>query len=291
MFKNQREALADANSDRLAPRDAWAALSVRRIVALFWDTRLSGICLVLALLCLWEASARFEIVQSLNWPPFSSVTVALYDGLATGDLESVIGSTLWCTLRGYAIGAAIGVVLGFAVALSRPIRLTVEPTIEILRTIPATAVIPPLIFIFGLNDPLKLFVIAFAVVFPIALNTISGVASIDSIYLQVARTFGVSRARTLYRVVFPAALPFIMAGLRTSLGLALVVTVVSEMITGTGGVGYYLVQMQFALRAAEMYAALILLTAVAYLLNRIFVAWETRVIHWARTREAAWSEQ
>ena len=265
--------------------------SARRLVAMLSETRLGGVCLVLALLGLWEASARFEFVQSVNWPPFSAVLVALVRGLVAGDLGNVIESTLWCVLRGYAIGACIGVTLGFAVALWRPIRLTVEPAMEILRTIPATAIIPPLIFVFGLGDPLKLFIIAFAVVFPIALNTINGVASIDPVYLQVARTFGLSSFGTFFRVVFPAALPFIMAGLRTSLGLALIVAVVAEMIAGSGGIGYYLLQMQYALRTSEMYAALILLAAVAYVLNRMFVMWEARAIHWARTRETAWSEQ
>jgi ABC-type nitrate/sulfonate/bicarbonate transport system permease component len=266
------------------------AYSFRRFMALVWDTRLSGVVLVIALLLLWEASVQFGLVQSMNWPAFSAVMSALYAGLASGELERVIGATLWVMARGYVIGCGLGIVIGFAIALWRPVRLTVEPTIDILRTIPATAIIPPLIFVFGLGDPLKLFSIAFAVIFPVALNAISGVASIEPLYLQVARTFGTSRARTLYRVVFPASLPFIMAGLRTSLGLALIVTVVSEMIAGSGGIGYYLLQMQFALRTAEMYAAIILLTAVAYVLNRLFVMWEGRVIHWARTREAAWSD-
>lgn len=262
---------------------SWA----RRGAALFWDTRLCGVVLVLALLALWEASARLDIVQSANWPPFSVVLAALYHGLRSGDLETVIGSTLWRALRGYAIGCSLGVLLGFAIGLWRPVRLTLEPAIDILRTIPVTAIIPPLIFVFGLNDPLKLFAVAFASVFPVALNTITGVGSVDPIFLQVARTFGVSPARTLLRVVFPATLPFVIAGLRTSLGLALVVTVVAEMITGGVGIGYYLIQMQFAMRAADMYAAITLLTAVAYLLNRLFLVWESRVIHWARTREAA----
>lgn len=139
---------------------------------------------------------------------------------------------------------------------------------------------------FGINDPLKLFSVAFAVLFPVALNTMSGVASVDPIYLQVARTFGAARARTLARVIFPASLPFILAGLRTSLALALVVTVVAEMIAGDSGIGYYLVTMQFAMRSADMYAAIILLAVVAYLLNWLFIAWEARIIRWARTREA-----
>lgn len=262
---------------------------VRRLVSSLLDSRLSGVCLVLGLLCLWEGSVRFGLVQSLNWPSFSSVVVALYTSLAGGDLESVIGATLWVMVRGYTLGCVIGIVIGFAIALWRPVRLTIEPTIDILRTIPATAIIPPLIFVFGLGDPLKLFSIVFAVVFPVALNAISGVVSIDPVYLQVARTFGLSRTQTLLRIVFPATLPFIMAGLRTGLALALIVTVVSEMIAGNGGVGYYLLQMQYALRPAEMYAAIILLAAVAYSINRLFVMWEARVIHWARTREAAWN--
>ena len=281
-------------SSTSATREPWVhenapATRVRRFTTMFWDTRLSGVCLVIALLALWEISVRLNLVQSLNWPAFSAVVVALVRNISSGELATVIGSTLWIMVRGYAIGCGLGIILGFAIALWRPVRLTLEPSVDILRTIPATAIIPPLIFIFGLGDPLKIFSISFAIVFPMALNTISGVISVDTTYLQVARTFGLSRARTLYRVLFPATLPFIMAGLRTCLGLALVVTVVSEMIAGSGGIGYYLIQMQFALRPADMYAAIIFLAAVAYLLNRLFVMWEARIIHWARTREASWT--
>ncbi len=265
------------------------AARARRFTTMFWDTRLSGICLVIALLALWEISVQFNLVQSANWPAFSAVIAALVRNIASGELATVIGSTLWVMARGYTIGCGLGIILGFAIALWRPVRLTLEPSVDIMRTIPATAIIPPLIFVFGLGDPLKIFTISFAIVFPMTLNTISGVFSVDTTYLQVARTFGLSRARTLYRILFPATLPFIMAGLRTCLGLALVVTVVSEMIAGSGGIGYYLIQMQFALRPADMYAAIIFLAAVAYLLNRLFVMWEARVIHWARTREASWT--
>jgi len=263
------------------------APSLARAGRLLRSTRLGGVGLVVLVLCLWEASVRFGLIDSVNWPAFTSVLAALYRGLVSGELPVVIGSTLWRTVRGYAIGCAIGLPLGFALALVRPVRLTLEPTLELLRPVPVPAIIPPLIFVFGINDPLKLFSIAFAVLFPVALNTMSGVMAVDPVYLQVARTFGVGRATALVRVVFPAALPFILAGLRTSLALALVVAVVAEMIAGDSGVGYYLTTMQFAMRAADMYAAIILLAAVAYLLNRLFIAWEARLIGWARTREAA----
>ena len=120
-------------------RDSKGA-AARHPLAVLLDTRLSGLCLVAVVLGLWEASARFGIVESLNWPPFSAVVVALCRNLATGELVLVIGSTLSVMLRGYVIGCALGIAIGFAIALSRPLRLAVEPTIDILRTIPTTAI-------------------------------------------------------------------------------------------------------------------------------------------------------
>ena len=246
---------------------------------------MSGVALVILLLGLWEASVRLGFVQSLNWPAFSEVIRSLAVGIGDGELLRVILSTLWSMARGYAVGCAIGVPLGFAIALWRPMRLALQPLIELLRPIPVPAIIPPLIFLLGVDDALKLFAVAFATVFPVTLNTVAGVMAVEPVYKQVAETFGVSRVKTILRVVLPASLPFILAGLRTSLGLALVVTVVAEMIAGQQGVGYYLISMQFAMRAADMYAAVVLLACVAYLPNLAFMAWEARMIGWARLRE------
>lgn len=250
------------------------------------DSRVSGVLLVLALLALWEATARFGIVQSTNWPPFSTVIVGMVNNIADGELLPVVLSTLWRMARGYAIGSAVGVSVGFAIALYRPVRLALLPTIDLLRPIPIPAIIPPLIFLMGLDDTLRIFAIAFASFFPVVLNTIAGVTAVEPIYTQVARTFGVPRLTALRRVVFPASLPFVLAGLRTSLGLAFVVTVIAEMIVGQEGMGYYLITMEFAMRAPEMYAGIILITCIAYLLNRAFVAWEARAIRWARLAES-----
>jgi ABC-type nitrate/sulfonate/bicarbonate transport system permease component len=268
----------------IGPTDAGIALARPRRRSL-WQSRASGVLLLLLLLCLWEASARFGIVQSLNWPPFTIVLASLYTGIVSGEIAPVIVSTLWRMAQGYAIGCAVGVSVGFLIALFRPARLLLLPTIELLRPIPIPAIIPPLIFLLGLDDRLRLFSIAFATFFPVALNTLAGIRSVEPIYAQVARTFGVSRWTEIRRVVFPAALPFIFAGLRTSLALAFIVTVIAEMIVGQEGIGYYLVSMQFAMRAADMYGAILLVTCLAYLLNRAFIACEARAIRWARQVE------
>jgi len=274
-------------TELVADRDLGRDAPARGYLAWLRESRASGVILVLLLLALWEASARFGIVQSVNWPPFSIVMTSLVTGLVDGELLPVILSTLWRMMRGYAIGCTLGISLGLAIALSRPVRMALLPLIELLRPIPIPAIIPPLIFLLGLGDALRLFAIAFATFFPVVLNTIAGVRSVEPTYHQVARTFGVPRWVALRRVVFPAALPFILAGLRTSLGLAFIVTVIAEMIVGQEGVGSYLIEMQFALRAADMYAGIILVTCAAYLLNRLFIAWEARAIRWARLAETA----
>jgi ABC-type nitrate/sulfonate/bicarbonate transport system permease component len=111
-------------------------------------------------------------------------------------------------------------------------------------------------------------------------NTIAGVRSVDAVALDVARTFHVSPTRTLLRVVLPASMPFIMVGLRTSLALALIVTVIAEMIAGSEGIGYFLMTMQYAMRPGEMYAAILMLAVLGYVLNLCMLAVERRVLHW-----------
>jgi ABC-type nitrate/sulfonate/bicarbonate transport system permease component len=258
----------------------------RSPLRLFFYTRVSGVCLILLLLVLWESSVRSGFVQSDNWPAFSAVLASFWRGVAGGELIQVTLSSLWRMARGYAAGCALGILLGIALATLRPARLALQPMIEFVRPIPAPAIIPPLMFLLGVDDGLKVFVVAFAVFFPVLINTMSGVVSVDSVYLQVARTFGSSRLNLMWRVIVPASLPHILAGMRISLALALIVTVVVELTAGSQGIGHYVMSMQFASRAADMYAAIVLLTAVGYALNRGFIAIEARIIHWSRLREA-----
>ncbi|MFM9968450.1 MAG: ABC transporter permease [Burkholderiales bacterium] len=251
----------------------------------FFHTRLSGVCLIILLLLAWEASVRSGAVQSDNWPAFSAVLDSFWRGTASGELPRVIASSLWRMARGYAAGCALAIVLGIALATLPALRRALQPMIEFIRPSPAPAIIPPLMFLLGVDDGLKVFVVAFAVFFPVLINTASGVASVDNVYLQVARTFGLSRLATLWRVVLPACLPHILAGMRISLALALIVTVVVELTAGSQGIGHYVMSMQFASRAADMYAAIVMLTVVGYALNRGFVAFESRLLHWSRLRE------
>jgi NitT/TauT family transport system permease protein/sulfonate transport system permease protein len=243
------------------------------------------VTLLAALLVLWEISARLQWVVSDNWPPFSDVLMSLAVGTANGELIEAIGSSLGRMARGYAAGVGAGIVLGVLLAWFPPARRTLQPMIELVRPIPAPAVIPPLMFVLGADEGLKIFIVAYASFFPVWINTMSGVMSLDHVLHNVARTFGVPTSRTLWSVVVPASMPHILAGMRVSLALALIVTVVAELMVGSQGIGAYVRSMQFASRAPDMYAAIILLTATGYLLNVGFLWLEARLIFWSRLRE------
>jgi len=241
--------------------------------------RASGWILLVALLGLWQISALWW-VRSSNWPTVSAIAQALWTSLHSGELPQVFGSSLWRMAVGYTAGAAAGVALGLLMAGQRWIRAALEPLVELLRPIPMPAIVPPLILLLGIDHTMKVFAVAMATFFPVLVNTVGGVRSVDRTVIDVARTLRSGRWRTVLRVVLPAAMPFIFAGLRTSLALALIVTVVAEMIAGSEGIGYYVLTMQYAMRAADMYAAIFLLAAVGYALNAVTVAIERQVLHW-----------
>jgi ABC-type nitrate/sulfonate/bicarbonate transport system permease component len=244
--------------------------------------RLSGWLLVLACLALWEFSARFGAIESTSWPPFTSVVSATVAGFASGELPRIVLSTLGRMVAGFAFGSVAGVAVGLLLGTLPVLARALTPTLEGLRPLPIPAIVPPLILFLGLDDLLKITVVSIAVFFPVMINTVGGVRDIDPILLATARTFQVSRARTLVAVVLPAALPSVMAGLRTALALALVTTIVSEMIAGSGGIGYYIMETQYAMRPDQMYAGVLCLAVIGYVMNALFVGIERRLIAWDR---------
>jgi len=265
----------------LAPCELTAKAPARRaLLGKLGRTRLSGVILIALLLLLWEVSAARGWIVSDNWPRFSAVLVAAYHGLLSGELAEILGSTLYRMLAGYVAGCILGVLFGLLLGSNRFLDWTIRPLIEIQRTLPSPAIIPPLILFLGVDDTLKIFIIMLAVFPPVFVNTYGGVRGLDETLLLTARTFGLSRFDTLRKIVLPATLPAMTAGMRIALSLALIMAVIGEMISGASGVGNYLMSMQYAMRADSMYAAVICLAASGYILNRVFLALERAVLHW-----------
>jgi ABC-type nitrate/sulfonate/bicarbonate transport system permease component len=241
--------------------------------------RVPGFLLVAALLCLWELSARLGWVRSDNWPPFSRVLAEAGRGLGA-DLGPALWGTFYRMGASLLVGSLLGVAAGLLLGRYRWLDWAVRPLIEIQRTLPAPALVPPLILVLGLGDALKVTVVSLAVFAPVFVSTYAGVKGLDPTLALTARTFGLGPWATLWKIVLPNTVPSIAAGIRTSLALALVVTVVSEMVTGVGGMGQYILTMEFAMRADTLYGAVIVLSGIGYAINRCFLMAERRVLHW-----------
>jgi ABC-type nitrate/sulfonate/bicarbonate transport system permease component len=255
----------------------WAVPSTGRIL---------GVALIAALLLAWELSVRLQWIVSDSWPSVSAVLLAGFDGIRSGELSAVLASTLARAGAGYVCGVVFGIVLGLFFATIPWVSRLLSPLMELLRPIPVPALVPPLVLLLGVDDAMKVTVVALTVFFPVLSNMVQGLLTVDATLLAVARTFHVGKVATIWKIMLPATLPYLLAGMRVSLSLALIVSVVAEMIAGNQGIGHYLVLMQYAVRPQEMYASILLLALSGYLLNRIFINIEQRLIHWYSRAEA-----
>jgi ABC-type nitrate/sulfonate/bicarbonate transport system permease component len=245
-----------------------------------WNTRLLGVVFIGLLLVLWEMAAVNAIFPPMSFPRISSILATWWQLVMSGELPAEVLPSLWRMFAGYFIGVALGVGIGLLMGYVRFFYNLLEPITEVLRPIPSPAYLPIMILFLGIDDEMKIFMIAFATLFPVLLNTYSGVRSVDPIQLQTARTFGVSGRRLLTQVVLPASAPFIFTGMRISLAVALIVMVISEMVAASSGVGYFILSAQRGFKIRDMFAGVLTLAMLGYALNRLFVLIENRVLAW-----------
>ncbi len=241
---------------------------------------LSGIALIVVLAILWELSVRLAIIQSPNWPALSQVFVSFWELFRDGTFFTVFGPTLQRLALGYVAAALSGISIGLAMGYYRWIHRLLDPIVEILRPIPSPAYIPVAILFLGIGDIMKVFMIAFAAFFPILLNTVAGVRSVDPVLIDTGRTFGLGTRQVVRKVVFPSALVYIFTGLRISLAIALILTVIAEEVAGNSGIGFYLLNAQRSFLVPEMYASVVALAILGFALNRLFLLIESRVLSW-----------
>jgi len=245
-----------------------------------WNTRLVGVAFIGVLLLLWEIAAAKAIFPPMSFPRVSAILVTWWQLVISGELPGEVLPSLWRVFAGYFIGVSLGVGLGLLMGYVRFFYNLLEPITEVLRPIPSPAYLPIVILFLGIDDQMKIFMIAFATLFPVLLNTYSGVRSVDPIQLQTARTFGVSGRKLLTRIVLPAASPYIFTGMRVSLAVALIVMVISEMVAASSGIGYFILAAQRGFKVRDMFAGVLTLALLGYVLNRLFLAIENRVLAW-----------
>jgi sulfonate transport system permease protein len=184
--------------------------------------------------------------------------------------------------EGLALSIVLGVSAGVVLGLWSPARRALSPTLDFIRSIPATALVSTWIVLLGFGNLMKITAIVWIAFFPILLNTIDGVRAVDPHQLEMARAFKIRRRDQIFRIVMPAASPQIFVGLRIGLAVAILMMAFGEMFAGTNGIGYVIYFDQQTFRITEMWSAIIVLGLVAYAANLCFVAVERRVLRWHR---------
>lgn len=246
--------------------------------------RAPGAALILALLAAVEAGVRTGAVNAALVPPPTRVAARIGEILAGGEFAGPLASTLWLLFAAYFAASALAIGLGLLMGRYRAIDNLFEPLFELIRPLPKPALLPPLILFLGLGAPMKLVIVGLGVFFPVVINTVQGVRGVDPVLIDTARTFGHGQRAILLKVILPSALPFILAGMRVSLALGLILAVIAEMLAGTGGLGYLVLDMQRSFKVVDMYAWLVLLAVLGYALNAGFGRVERRAAHWALAR-------
>jgi ABC-type nitrate/sulfonate/bicarbonate transport system permease component len=189
-------------------------------------------------------------------------------------------------LLGWSMAAGVGIGLGTIIGLSRRARAYVEPTIHFLRAIPPPALLPLFIVLLGIDDGMKVAMIAFGATWPILLNTGDAVASVDPLHRATSRVYRLGRRLELTRVILPSAAPGILAGLRISLSISVILMVISEMVATVDGIGFQLVQAQRSFRGVDVWSTILLLGLLGYGLNGVLGAIERRVLAGHRAPDA-----
>lgn len=226
---------------------------------------LGGSLLVaLGFVVVWQVVADRHWVSPVFLPGPDRAWSALVKGLSRGALTANLLGTVQRMMLGWLVASVIGIVVGAGIGMSRRLRSYFGPLLEFLRPLPASAVIPVAIAVLGLSDRMVLAVVAFGSLWPVLLATVQGFATVEPRLYEVARVLQLSRWATVFRIALPSASPGIVAGMRLGLTVALILSVVCEMLAARDGLGHWILLAARSFRAADLYAGVILIGALGY---------------------------
>lgn len=233
-----------------------------------------------AALLAWELGARATPKLQLYFPPISQILAALAQAISSGSIAQHFAVTVGRFLQGYLLAAALAVTLGVVLGYFRFLHGLLATVIELLRPMPSVAIIPVAILLLGIGDPMIVAVTVYASLWPVLINTIDGVRHIDSTLIDTGRTFGLGRGQILWHIILPGASPYIVTGLRIGLSIALILVTTAEMIAGSKGLGFFILDEERGMNSANMYSGIVVVALLGYLLNRLFLILEAKAMGW-----------
>lgn len=227
------------------------------------------------LLSIWFVASAL-LGNPLFLPGPVSVAEALSGLVADGSLEQNVMASLGRVLAGYALGAALALIAGVIIGVSRSLERPLEPVIELFRSIPPFAMIPLALLAFGIHPAGKIAILAYATFFPVLINTVSGISQVSNRLVEAAQTLGASKVFIVFRVLLPAAMPQVVVGLRLGFGSAWLALIAAEMVASSEGLGFLISDARELLETDVVLGGMFVIGMIGYLFNLAFTALERK---------------
>ncbi len=244
------------------------------------STALQALAFALGVLLLWQLLSEAKIISPIFFPPPSKTLAELYRQVVEGLIWKPLTETLIRMFYGWALASLLGVMLGAAIGSSRTAREFLNPILEFVRPLPASAIIPPAILFLGLSNTMSISVIAFGAIWPVLLASVFGFASVSQQLADVAAVLRLTRTQFMLKIAIPGALPDIFSGARVSLAIALILAVVTEMQASQTGLGLNILLAQRTYRSPELYAGVVTLGGMGFVINYALQRIERRCLRW-----------
>lgn len=240
------------------------------------------VSIILIALVAWELGVYVGWLSPLFFPPPSIIFLTFIKLIINKKLLDNTGMTLWRVFQGLLLGGIPGLILGLMMGWSHRLYRIINPFVAAGHPVPKIAVLPLIMIIFGIGESSKIIVIALTAFFPILINTALGVQQISPIHFEVGKNYGANLIKTFTRITFPGSLPMIIAGLRLSLNLALLIAIAVELVSAQKGLGAMIWLAWQTLRTEELYVSLSVAAVLGILFNfllqyliRYLVPWQT----------------
>lgn len=268
-------------SEAVPARKAWStALSVPVSTTAGKIAWRSGA--VVLFLLLWEFGPQVLADEATRVfiPPLHEVLAALWELVLNGQLAVHLSASLTRSVSGFVIAVIAAVALGLLVAWYRALDSFLNPLLEAFRNTAALALLPVFTLLLGIGETSKISIVAYAAFFPVLLNTIAGVRTVDPLLIRAARSLGLSNLRLFQKVILPSAVPTMFTGIRMAGTSSILVLIAAEMVGAKAGLGYLIINSQMSFLIPEMYAGILTVSLLGLAVNYLLVALERRFSRW-----------
>lgn len=212
--------------------------------------------------------------------PVSDIIPEFLDLIKTGEILPYLWSTSWRSGVGFLLSTAAGFIFGTIIGLNKQAETFLMPSVDAARTLPPIALLPVIILFFGIDNTMKIVFIFIGGLWPVVINTALAVKSVDPMYIKVGFNSGHSHRSIFWRVIFPASLPGIFAGLKISLAICIILSIVCEMLAGNTGLGFFLNYAKRNFDYDTMFATLFLIALLGWFFNGLINLADKRILSW-----------